>query len=654
MQPFSSSVGYRYKGDFPVGLPVDGDNWLEQRLGLLPRARVAVFGDFCLDAYWLIDSDESELSLETNLPVRRVRQQRYSLGGASNIVANLAALEVGQVRAVGLIGEDLFGRQMRRILQQLKVNCDGMLSNQADWQTMVFSKPCVDDVEQSRIDFGAFDVLGDETADALARQLAGAAEVSDVVILNQQVPAGVSTPEMIQKINAVVAAHRECTFIVDSRHRAEFYAGCLLKLNAHEAARLLGEPRPLDERVPAAQAKDFAARLAARADKAAFVTRGENGLIVADGGGLHEIPGIQTTEQTDPVGAGDTVVATIAAAIASGADAVTAATLANIAASITVRKLQTTGTASREEIRHVGATPDYIYLPELADEPRQARYVEGTEIETVRSLPDGARIRHAIFDHDGTISTLRQGWEGIMGPVMIRAILGPRYQDADEAAYHKAVDAVGHFIDKTTGVQTLVQMQGLVRLVRRFGFVEQSRILDMHGYKAVYNEELLKMVRRRLAKLNRGELQETDFQMSGARKFAEALHARGVKLYLASGTDHEDLASEAKALGYAHLFEGRIFGAVGDIQVEAKRIVIERILREHGLSGGELVTFGDGPVEIRETHKREGITVGVASNEVQRFGLSTAKRTRLILAGADLIVPDFTQAEELLKVLRLA
>jgi phosphoglycolate phosphatase-like HAD superfamily hydrolase len=263
------------------------------------------------------------------------------------------------------------------------------------------------------------------------------------------------------------------------------------------------------------------------------------------------------------------------------------------------------------------------------------------------------RIQHAIFDQDGTISTLREGWERIMEPMMIRAILGPRYDDADETLYHKVVDRVGTFIDRTTGTQTLKQMEGLVALVEEFGCVPTGQILDMHGYKAVYNKALLEMVRQRITKLERGELSRDDFQMKNAWLLLEQLHGQGVTLYLASGTDVEDVRAEVEALGYAHLFEDRFFGAVGDVKVEAKRMVLDRIIRKHDLSGPAFVTFGDGPVEMRETHKRGGIAVGVASDEPRRFGLNAAKRSRLIRAGADIIVPDFSQIEPLLKLLGL-
>jgi len=632
-------------------MPVNA-SWLEPCLATVGRARVGVFGDFCLDAYWLIDEDESELSVETGLPVRRVRRQTYSLGGAGNVAANLVELGVAEVRAIGLIGDDLFGEQMLRLLHERGVNIDGLLRSQDDWQTLVYAKPYAGDDEQRRLDFGAFNAVSDASIDALAQRLDEAAGACDAVILNQQVPSGASTPAMIERINAVVAAHPDCRFLVDSRHRAELYQGAINKLNAHEAARLLDEERPLDERITADEARDFAGRLHERTGRVVFVTRGDGGLLVADGA-VRDVPGIQILERIDPVGAGDTVIAALAAALGSGSDALTAARLANIAASVTVRKLQTTGTASPDEIRAVGPEPDYVYLPELADDPRRARYLDDSEIELVHDLPDGLDIRHAIFDHDGTISTLRQGWERIMEPVMIRAILGQRYDDPDEPLYPKVVEHVRRFIDKTTGVQTLVQMAGLVRMVRDFGCVAGADVLDAAGYKTLYNDELLAMVGQRVEKLQRGELAPTDFQIQNVRALLEHLHARGVRLYLASGTDVEDVAAEAEALGYAGLFGGRIFGAVGDVRVEAKRLVLEQIFRGHDLSGPQVVTFGDGPVEMRETRKRRGICVGIASNEVRRFGLDLAKRARLIRAGADLVVPDFTQLDRLLPLLAL-
>ena len=144
-----------------------GSSWLEDALASLKQVQVAVFGDFCLDAYWDLDIEESELSVETGLPVRRVRTQRYSLGGAGNVVANLADLGVKKVHAIGVVGADVFGGELLRLLEARGVDTEnGMIVDPA-WQTMVYAKPYAGAQEENRIDFGAFNSLSDKTADSL-------------------------------------------------------------------------------------------------------------------------------------------------------------------------------------------------------------------------------------------------------------------------------------------------------------------------------------------------------------------------------------------------------------------------------------------------------------------------------------------------------
>ena len=110
--------------------------------------------------------------------------------------------------------------------------------------------------------------------------------------------------------------------------------------------------------------------------------------------------------------------------------------------------------------------------------------------------------------------------------------------------------------------------------------------------------------------------------------------------------------ADAKALGYDTLFEGRIQGSVGDLNADAKKVMLERILSELGPSRAvHFVTFGDGPVEIRETKKRGGFAVGVASDEVRRSGWNWSKRARLIKAGADIVVPDYARWKTILELL---
>jgi rfaE bifunctional protein kinase chain/domain len=625
-------------------------DWIEAVLLRMRDRTVTVFGDFCVDAYWALEQGAPEVSIETGLPVKRVLAQRYSLGGAGNVVANLAALGVGSVRAVGVAGADIFGQKLRELLTVCGAATDGLLQV-ADWQTMVYAKPCFGDQEDSRIDFGAFNKTPNGLIDALLAELEKAIVHSSAVILNQQVPGGLSSPQTIARINEMVARYPAVTFLVDARHYPEYYKGAALKLNMAEAARLLGETA--DRAATESAAETLALRLHRRIGKPAFLTRGEYGLAVAVDGEVTVIPGIQVIERTDTVGAGDTVVAALAASLAAGASPLQAATLANLAAVITVKKLQTTGTASPEEILAAAEEPNYVFRPELADAPRLASYLPGTEIEIVGTLPADLEIKHCIFDHDGTISTLREGWEQIMEPMMLKAILGDRYEAADEAAYAHVRELVRHFIDRTTGIQTLAQMKGLADLVRQCGFVPETEILDQHGYKQIFNDALLAMIAGRVEKLRRGELQPADFEIKNAHLLLETLHRKGVKLYLASGTDHADVLAEAEAMGYAHLFEGRIFGSVGDLKVEAKKVVLERIIRENDLAGHEFATFGDGPVEIRETERRGGFCVGVASDEVRRFGLNLSKRKRLIRAGAKVVIPDYSQLDALLKLLRL-
>jgi phosphoglycolate phosphatase-like HAD superfamily hydrolase len=241
-----------------------------------------------------------------------------------------------------------------------------------------------------------------------------------------------------------------------------------------------------------------------------------------------------------------------------------------------------------------------------------------------------------------------------MAPMMIKAILDEKYKDAGVDLYKKVEERVNDYIDKTTGIQTLVQMQGLVEIIREFGFVPDEKILDEFGYKKIYNDELLEMVRIRERKYANGELSLEDLTIKNAVPFLKKLYDAGIQLYLASGTDEEDVKAEARALGYDHLFEGRIFGSVGDVTIEAKRIVLNRILDKIGSDAStQVITFGDGPVEIRETRKRGGLTVGMATNELRRYELNPKKRTRLIKAGADIVVSDFSQYAELLKLLNI-
>jgi rfaE bifunctional protein kinase chain/domain len=627
---------------------------LREILQAAPNVRIAVLGDFCLDAYWILAPEAGEVSVETGKTTLPVREQRYSPGGAGNVVANLCAIGVGAVRCFSVVGDDPFGAMLSRRLAELGANVDNLLvcPDPQAWQTLTYCKPYIGEEEQPRLDVGNFNALPDALTDELLARLETALPEVDTVIVNEQVVTGIHTPHMRQSLRALIQRHPETVFIFDGRNHAESYPEAWLKVNASEARQMCGHPCGPHELVLRKDAIAAARTLQERIRRPVFVTRGDRGCVVATADGVETIPGLEIIGATDPVGAGDSFLSALTTTIAGGGTPLEAACLGNLSAGIIVGKLRCTGTASPDEILAIGVPPRYVYEPELAEDPRRASFLPNSNIEIIVPRAGQTPPRVAIFDHDGTLSTLREGWEEVMEPMMVRAVLGPAFKDADESLYHKVVQRVRSFIDQTTGVQTLVQMQGLIRLVREFGLVPESEILDMHGYKKVYNDLLMERVRTRAERLKQGELDPQDFLIKNAAIFLESLSSAGVTCFLASGTDEADVQAEAEAMGYANLFTGGIYGAVGDVTKEAKRLVLDRIMREVGQPAA-VVTFGDGPVEMRETRLRGGYAVGIASDEVRRFDLNPAKRARLIRAGAMAIVPDFSRYQDLLALLGL-
>lgn len=367
--------------------------------------------------------------------------------------------------------------------------------------------------------------------------------------------------------------------------------------------------------------------------------------------GAKSIPGIHIVDQTDPVGAGDTMVSALACCLAAGLSSVEAAHFANLASVVTIKKRFQTGTASGEEILTLADDASFVFHPELADNIQNATFILDSSIEMcTKEIPDGI-ITHAVFDHDGTISILREGWETVMEPIMMNAILGETRSKQSDKFIENLRKRVLDFIDRTTGIQSILQMEGLADMVREYGLVPEDRILDKFGYKEIYNNALIDMVNERVEKLKKGDASVSDFTVNSAVDFLHKLSEKGVTLSLASGTDKDDVIAEAKLLGYADLFNGGIFGSVGDVSKYSKKKMIREIMESNDLHGHELVVFGDGPVEIKESRRVDGIAVGIASDEVSGEGLNPEKRTRLIRAGAHYVIPDFSESEALMYVL---
>ncbi|HWG45739.1 MAG TPA: HAD family hydrolase [Gemmataceae bacterium] len=265
------------------------------------------------------------------------------------------------------------------------------------------------------------------------------------------------------------------------------------------------------------------------------------------------------------------------------------------------------------------------------------------EMEIVRAdLPRG-RFRSVIFDFDGTLSLIREGWPQVMIPMMVAVLreTGTRESDSQLTA------AVEEFVMRLNGRQTIYQMIQLAEEVTRRG----GKPLDPLVYKHRYHDLLMKRIHGRLAALENGAATPEEWTVPGSHALLENLRRRGLTLYLASGTDLKYVRHEADLLGVAEYFGEHIYGALDDYQTFSKQMIIDRILRENDLHGDELLGFGDGFVEIEEIKRVGGVAVAVASDEVNRRGVHVWKRDRLVQAGADIVIPEYRRHERLLAYL---
>jgi sugar/nucleoside kinase (ribokinase family) len=324
---------------------------LRHTLSALHQARVCVVGDVCLDAYWTIDQSRSEESLETSLQTRPVRDQRYYAGGGSNVAMNLQALGVGHVALFGVVGDDPFGGWVCRSLAGAGIDASGILVQPADWATQVFVKPHEGGSELARIDLGNWNSLVDTTRRALLARIESALPSADIVIINEQALRGIhSSPEFRRALLALVQTHTRGRAIIDSRHYIDEFDGVMRKLNAREAARILGETGTPSEYMHAEDLLRLAGRLLDRWRVPVALTAGDRGSVAATEDGVTHIEAVRLDGRLDPVGAGDAFLAGLAGGLSGKAEFAAAARLGTLAAAVTVRKPHRPGTASPEEI----------------------------------------------------------------------------------------------------------------------------------------------------------------------------------------------------------------------------------------------------------------------------------------------------------------
>lgn len=270
-------------------------------------------------------------------------------------------------------------------------------------------------------------------------------------------------------------------------------------------------------------------------------------------------------------------------------------------------------------------------------------YLNGSTIELHRKVQTG-NIQHAVFDFDGTISLIRDGWQNVMVPMMVELI----QEESDTKEKEEELEAiVVEFVDKLTGKQTIYQMMQLVKEIE----IRGGKPKDPLSYKDVYNNRLLPIVEQRISDLSSGNLSPESLRVPMSFEFLRSLNELGITCYLASGTDVEFVKNEASFLGVSDYLTGGIFGALREYKKFSKAMVIQKILNDFKLSGNELLIIGDGYVEIENAKSVEAIAIGVSSFEDNIYNMNADKRERLIRAGADIIIPDFKDGDQLLTYL---
>jgi phosphoglycolate phosphatase-like HAD superfamily hydrolase len=260
----------------------------------------------------------------------------------------------------------------------------------------------------------------------------------------------------------------------------------------------------------------------------------------------------------------------------------------------------------------------------------------------VEHLHPGASARHAavvLFDFDGTVSVIRAGWVDVMVPMMVEILLDLRTGESEESLTALVEDFVG----RLTGKQTMYQMIELASQVEQRG----GKPLDALQYKKAYLDLLHAKIAYRLEELRAGAAPPEKYLVPGARRWLESLHARGLRMYLASGTDQQYMREEADLLDVSKYFDGRVYGALDDYKSFSKKILIQRLIASAECEGRHILCFGDGYVEIENVKEVGGIAVGVATSEPECREVDPWKRKRLASVGADFIIPNFLCHDEL-------
>ncbi len=327
---------------------------LEAILARLPSLAIALVGDLFLDRYLEIDSACRELSVETGLEAYQVSRVRNSPGALGTVINNLAALGVGRLVPVTVIGDDGEAYDLLKVLAPLPVDATHIVRDPSR-KTPTYTKPLKQDdrgvwQELNRLDLRDREPISAATEQVVLDDLATVFAHTDGLIVLDQVSEegwGVVTPRVREHLTSLANNQPDKLIFVDSRsHIARFRCG-VLKANLSECFAAVGQEASHDASVRCSAA----AQLARISGRRLFCTLGEDGIMIVepDGATVH-VRGYRVDGPIDIVGAGDSATSGIVVALLAGATSAEAAAVGNLVASITVQQLGTTGTASPRQV----------------------------------------------------------------------------------------------------------------------------------------------------------------------------------------------------------------------------------------------------------------------------------------------------------------
>jgi rfaE bifunctional protein kinase chain/domain len=326
---------------------------LKSLLERFPQLNIALLGDLFLDRYLEIDAAADEPSVETGLTAYQVVRVRNSPGALGTVMNNLAALGVGRLLPVSVIGDDGHGFDLRREVEKLPTDLS-YLVQASERLTPTYTKPMRQDergdwVELNRLDVRTRSPLSETAEAALLTQLERAWSVADgLIVLDQLMDenCGVVNQNVRERLAQLSQRDPEKLVFVDSRGFLGAFACGMLKGNRSEVCRAAG----IDALTPAS-VEEAVTALAQRTCRPAFATAGEAGIVVASvNGPCQTIPAVAVPGPIDVVGAGDSATAGLVASMLAGANLMEAAETACLIASITVQQLGTTGVATPEQV----------------------------------------------------------------------------------------------------------------------------------------------------------------------------------------------------------------------------------------------------------------------------------------------------------------